>query len=69
PSRRSFPRRRTRRYPFPRKRERGIIDPNGEGEDGDEADRERSEPAGHLLEAEERAAEEGLRTVGALRCR
>ncbi|URD82816.1 hypothetical protein MUK42_09834, partial [Musa troglodytarum] len=48
---------------------RSIIGRHGEGEDTDEADRERDEPAGDLLQAEERAAEEGLGAVGALRRR
>lgn len=39
---------------------------NGEREDADEEDREHHEQAGDLLEASERAAQEGLRALGSL---
>uniref|UniRef100_A0A8R7QHZ3 Uncharacterized protein n=1 Tax=Triticum urartu TaxID=4572 RepID=A0A8R7QHZ3_TRIUA len=42
---------------------------NGAGEDADEADREPDEPAGDLLQAPRRPAEEGLRALRPLRRR
>lgn len=42
---------------------------HGERQNSDEANRESNEQASHLLEAPERADEEGLRAVGFMRCR
>ena len=47
---------------------RSERDEDGEGEDCDQADRQLDEPAGHLLQEEERAAEEGQGALHPLRC-
>ncbi|KAH0462919.1 hypothetical protein IEQ34_007501 [Dendrobium chrysotoxum] len=39
---------------------------DGEGKDGVETDREHEEPAGDLLQAEERFAQEGIRALRSL---
>ncbi|XP_042472694.1 MADS-box protein SOC1-like isoform X2 [Zingiber officinale] len=51
------------------RKEKGDQIGDGEGEDGDEEDRERREPAGDLLQAPERPHQEGLRDLHSLRRR
>jgi len=41
---------------------------NGEGKDPDEENRERDQQASYAFKAPQRAAEESLRALGALRC-
>ena len=48
---------------------KGSAGHDGAGEDGAEADREQDQPAGDVRQAPERAAQEGVRAVAAVRRR